>query len=101
MGQDYSYSQPSSSEDYDYIFEAEAALYADEADSRDAIAEASDVASRESIKHHNLNMNHSTGFVNLLHSQSSVDLESSEPVWFRQPRSSCRRHEPSHGCVWS
>ncbi|KAF8075486.1 hypothetical protein N665_1090s0002 [Sinapis alba] len=42
MGQDYSYSQPSSSDDFDItsLLEEEAALYADEADSRNHIADA-------------------------------------------------------------
>ncbi|KAF8049485.1 hypothetical protein N665_2202s0004 [Sinapis alba] len=42
MGQDYSYSQPSSSDDFDItsLLEEEAALYADEADSRYHIADA-------------------------------------------------------------
>ena len=31
---------------------------------------------------YNLNMNTTTGFVNLMYSQSSVDLESPEPAWF-------------------
>uniref|UniRef100_A0A0D3CIA7 Zinc finger GRF-type domain-containing protein n=2 Tax=Brassica oleracea var. oleracea TaxID=109376 RepID=A0A0D3CIA7_BRAOL len=30
----------------------------------------------------NLNMNTTTGFVNLMYSQSSIDLESPEPAWF-------------------
>ena len=42
MGQDYSYSQPSSSDEFDmtYLLEAEAALYADEGQSSFSVGEA-------------------------------------------------------------
>ncbi|KAG2288852.1 hypothetical protein Bca52824_048456 [Brassica carinata] len=41
MGQDYSYSQPSSSDEFDmtYLLEAEAALYADEGQSSFSVGE--------------------------------------------------------------
>ncbi|KAG5392088.1 hypothetical protein IGI04_022051, partial [Brassica rapa subsp. trilocularis] len=43
---------------------------------------------------HPLNMNHTTGYVNLLYSQCSVDLESPEPAWF-----SSNSKGRSHGVV--
>uniref|UniRef100_M4EJQ8 Uncharacterized protein n=1 Tax=Brassica campestris TaxID=3711 RepID=M4EJQ8_BRACM len=52
MGQDYSYSQPSSSDEFDmtYLLEAEAALYADEGQSSFSVGEASFKDVNESVE---------------------------------------------------
>nr|VDD56020.1 unnamed protein product [Brassica oleracea] len=146
MGQDYSYSQPSSSDEYDItsLLQAEAEMYADEAETLKTpnissynIAEpvqyppqpeADDgipttcycggepvvatsytpkdpgrrksfkglkrecLTSRVSVRYssnnflsdteHSLTMDTTHGYVNLLNSQSSVDLDSLGPAWF-------------------
>ncbi|XP_013617752.1 PREDICTED: glutathione S-transferase T2-like [Brassica oleracea var. oleracea] len=137
MGQDYSYSQPSSSEEYDIditsLLQAEADIYADEAESSQNIAEpfqyppqpeaddgipktcycggqpvvATSYTSKDpgrryftcdnaddgdchvwkwwdvaSDTEHSPTMDSTPGFVNLLNSQCSFDLDSPEPAWF-------------------